>query len=74
MGASSVQKVTVPVGPARARRRTLPQMAPIAIGCGVLVVIVRLLTPLRFMRKHGRWDRLTNGPEVICAAFNFEIQ
>jgi hypothetical protein len=20
---------------------------------------------LRFMRKHGRWDRLTNGPEVI---------
>jgi hypothetical protein len=20
---------------------------------------------LRFMRKHGHWDRLTNGPEVI---------
>ena len=45
MGASSVQKVTVPAGPARSRRRTLPQMTPIAIGCGVLVVIVRLLTP-----------------------------
>jgi hypothetical protein len=45
MGASSAQKVTMPVGPARGRRRTLPQMTPIAIGCGVLVVVVRLLTP-----------------------------
>jgi len=45
MGASSVQKVTVPVGPARGRRRTLPQMTPIAIGCGVLVVIARFLAP-----------------------------
>lgn len=45
MGAGSVQKVTVPVGPARGRRRTLPQMTPIAIGCGVAVVVLRLLTP-----------------------------
>jgi len=43
MGASSAQKITMPVGPA-GRRRTLPQMAPIAIGCGVLVVVARLLT------------------------------
>lgn len=43
MGASSAQKITMPVGPA-GRGRTLPQMAPIAIGCGVLVVVARLLT------------------------------
>jgi hypothetical protein len=35
----------VPVGPARKHRRTLPRMAPIALGCAVAVVIVRLLTP-----------------------------
>jgi hypothetical protein len=45
MGAGSAQKITVPVGPARVRQRTLPRMAPIAIGCGVAVVAVRLLTP-----------------------------
>lgn len=45
MAASSAQKLTIPVGAPRPRRRSLPQMAPIAIGCGVLVVIVRMLTP-----------------------------
>ena len=33
-----------PVGPARTPRRTLPQMTPIALGCGVVVVIARMLT------------------------------
>jgi hypothetical protein len=44
MGAGSVQKVAVPVGPPRARGRTLPQMALIAIGCGVLVVVLHMFT------------------------------
>lgn len=43
MGAGAAQKITIQGGPARSRRRTLPQMAPIAIGCGVLVVVVRFL-------------------------------
>jgi hypothetical protein len=44
MGASSVQKVSIPVGPPRARGRTLPQMALIAIGIGVLVIFLRMVT------------------------------
>jgi len=44
MAASSVQKLSVPAGPPRARGRTLPQMALIAIGCGVLVIFLRLMT------------------------------
>jgi hypothetical protein len=44
MGASSVEKIAAPAGPPRARGRTLPQMALIAIGVGVLVVILRMLT------------------------------
>ncbi|HLI78883.1 MAG TPA: hypothetical protein VKV03_02805 [Candidatus Binataceae bacterium] len=44
MAASSVQKITAPVGPARTPRRTLPQMTPIALGCGVIVIIARMLT------------------------------
>jgi hypothetical protein len=45
MGAGSARKITVPVGPGTGQRRSLPQMAPIAIGCGAAVVVVRLLTP-----------------------------
>ncbi len=45
MGAGSVQRTTAPGASARSRRRTLPQMAPIAIGCGLLVVVVRLASP-----------------------------
>src|ERR1017187_5832403 len=45
MGAGSIPKITVPIGPARRRRRTLPPLLPIALGCGALVVVVRMLTP-----------------------------
>jgi hypothetical protein len=45
MDGDSLEKLTMPVGPARVRKRTLPRMAPIAIGCGFAVVVVRLLTP-----------------------------
>ena len=45
MSAGTVPKLTVPVGPAQVRRRSLPRMAPIALGCGVAVVAVRMLTP-----------------------------
>jgi hypothetical protein len=45
MGAGSIPKITVPIGPARRRRRTLPQLLPIALGCGVVVIVVRLLAP-----------------------------
>ena len=44
MGAGSVQK-TIAGAPVHNRRRTLPQMAPIAVGCGVLAMIVRLAAP-----------------------------
>jgi len=44
MGASSVQKVAAPVDAPRARGRTLPQMALIAIGCGVLVIFLHIFT------------------------------
>lgn len=44
MSASSVERIPAPMGPPRARGRTLPQMALIAIGVGVLVVILRMLT------------------------------
>jgi hypothetical protein len=44
MGAGSIQKLAVPVGAPRARGRTLPQMALIAIGVGVLVVILHMFT------------------------------
>ena len=43
MGASSV-KIAAPAGPPRARGRTLPQMALISIGCGIVVVLLRLVT------------------------------
>jgi hypothetical protein len=52
MAASSVQKITAPAGPARSVRRTLPQMTPIALGCGVLVVVLRMLTQ-RFEHRVG---------------------
>jgi hypothetical protein len=45
MGAGSIPKITVPIGPGRRRRRTLPLLLPIALGCGALVVVVRMLTP-----------------------------
>ncbi len=51
MGAGSVQRTAAPAAPAR-RRRTLPQMAPIAIGCGVLVVLIRFAT-LRVEQRVG---------------------
>jgi hypothetical protein len=46
MGASSIRKLTVPVGPARQRMRALPKMTPIALVCGGLVVVFHLLTPM----------------------------
>jgi hypothetical protein len=45
MGAGSIPKITVPIGPGRRRRRTLPLLLPIALGCAVLVIVVRMLTP-----------------------------
>jgi hypothetical protein len=44
MSAGSVENISAPMGPPRARGRTLPQMALIAIGIGVLVIFLRMLT------------------------------
>ena len=52
MSAGSIPKLAVPIGPGQRRRRTLPQMLPIAVLCGVIVIVVRLLTP-QFERRVG---------------------
>ena len=52
MGASSVQNIAAPAGPPRARGRTLPQMALIAIGCGIAVIFLRMVTG-RFEHRVG---------------------
>src|ERR1700683_2014378 len=45
MSAGSIPKIAVQIGPAQRRRRSLPQMLPIALLCGAVVVVVRMLTP-----------------------------
>ena len=52
MSAGSIPKIAVPIGPGQRRRRTLPQMLPIALLCGAIVIAVRMLAP-QFERRVG---------------------